>query len=464
MKAAQFCILFILTMSLVPAHSQIDLREDNYILRSDTGLNYFLYVRNNDTPFLGIKIFGLNKIGASAGLYTAAIIDSNFIIIASNTPDTFSGALTYKGRNNLGALDSATVNFTRKIIPPSVRPGETNKDNVVNHFDIFPIGLLFEKRGTGRHNTDTNIDFNVPKRIADWTFGTGGIDGKYADVDGNSQINLRDFDRLKLNLGQSAGTYTPKLSDTISLNTFKFDIPDTVLFASKDSNKLKVPITLIKTGSIPSYGLGFSMQVRHRVETSGQDTIYNKYNYIKPDNGSLWNGVNENNLLFIEDKTSKPNHKNIAYCKTSGSNGDLRDDIGVVEIIVDDILLGKTNMDKPDRMLVSISEVSWIDNNYNTIPIKPVSKYIYFKKETASIASHGSINIAVYPTLVYESIVIENLAQKSLEYTIFNALGQPIMSGSASPGRQLIYPQNWAKGLYYLRLNHSGNVFRLTKE
>ncbi len=131
---------------------------------------------------------------------------------------------------------------------------------------------------------------------------------------------------------------------------------------------------------------------------------------------------------------------------------------------MDDILLGKTNMDKPDRVLVSISEVSWIDNNYNTIAVKPVSQYIYFKKETASIASHGTINIAVYPTLVHESIVIENLAQKSLEYTIFNALGQPIMSGSASPGRQLIYPQNWAKGLYYLRIIHSGNVFRLIKE
>ncbi len=81
MKAAQFYILFILTMSLVSGYSQIDLREDNYILRSDTGLNYFLYVRNNDTPFSGIKIYGLNKQGASAGFYTAGIVDSNFIII-----------------------------------------------------------------------------------------------------------------------------------------------------------------------------------------------------------------------------------------------------------------------------------------------------------------------------------------------------------------------------------------------
>jgi hypothetical protein len=465
MKAFRLLVLISIVLLNNHLYGQLDLIDDNYILRSDVGLNYHLQVKNNDTPNSNlIKIFGLVRLGSTSVQYTSGIIDSSIVLIASGGADTFSGRLQYKGVNNLGQIDSAIITFKRQIIPPSVRPGDANNDNLVNHFDIYPIGLLFNRRGDVRHNLDTNIDFAVPKRISDWSFGVNNLNGKYADVDGNSIINQKDFERLKLNLGLSAGTYSPRLSDTNSLNTFKLDIKDTVILESKDSNKIKIPIRLIKSGNLPSYGLGFSASVSYLVSNTGQDSFYNKYQYIAPDNGSLWTGVPSSSHLFLEDKVSKRDHTNIAYCITNGFNGDLKDDIGVVEIIVDEILIGQADKGKFNRLHVRISEPSWIDNNYNTISVKPVSKYIYFRKATASIAKNENIEISVYPTMIKENFIIENQTQKLIEYTIFNALGQIVKRGIVNNRLETIYPIGWSNGIYYLKIHESGKVYRIIKE
>ena len=159
MKALRLFILVSMVVFSNWSYGQLDLRNDNYILRSDIGLNYYLRVLNNDTPNINlIKITSVVRLGSSASLYTSGVIDSSFVLIASASPDTFSGSLQYKGINNLGQIDSAIITFTRQVISPSVRPGDANNDNLVNHFDIFPIGLLYNRRGDSRHNSDTNID------------------------------------------------------------------------------------------------------------------------------------------------------------------------------------------------------------------------------------------------------------------------------------------------------------------
>lgn len=464
MKTTKYILCLAILLLVHPCFGQIDVREDIYVLRSDVALNYNLFVRNNDTPFAEVKIFGLQKIGNSANQYTAAIIDSNYILIASSTADTFSGQLRYKGRDNSGNIDSTNVFFTRVDITPSMRPGDANKDNVVNHLDIFLIGIHYEKRGESRHNADTNIDFNTPKRISDWSFSAASINAKYADIDGNSVINQNDFVKLKLNLGNSAGAYNPRLSDSNSTNAIQLNIQDTVLIGTLDSNKVKIPIRLSKTASTPSYGLGFSLSVQNLAETSGQDTFYPKYQYIPPSDKSLWPGISQNNILFLEDKISKPNFTNIAYCKTSKSNADIKDDIGVVEIIVDEILIGQTDKEKYNRLFIHIKEIAWIDNNYNTLSIKPISKYLYFKKATASISSLSRKNVKIYPTLVDDYFVLEGLTSKRTDYVIINSLGQTIHQGTLINKHDRIQTYLWPSGHYYLKLLDSEQSFKIFKK
>ena len=465
MKALRLFILVSMVVFSNWSYGQLDLRNDNYILRSDIGLNYYLRVLNNDTPNINlIKITSVVRLGSSASLYTSGVIDSSFVLIASASPDTFSGSLQYKGINNLGQIDSAIITFTRQVISPSVRPGDANNDNLVNHFDIFPIGLLYNRRGDSRHNSDTNIEFNVPKRIADWTFGVNNLNGKFADIDGNSVINQTDFEKLKLNLGQSAGTYSPKLSDTIGSNLMRLDFKDTIEVSSIDSGKIRVPIKLVSPNSILSYGLGFSISMRNKMENTTQDTFFHRYKYLQPSTESLWQGPSGKDILFIEDKNSRPNHTNLAYSRKDGKNDNIDSDLGVVEIIVDEILLGKVDKTKYSRILLSISDLALIDNSYNTIPVKPVSKYVYFKSNTASISNPDQSILLVYPTLIQSGFTILSDDKKPINFTIYNAIGQSVYNSTLQEDETKISTSNWSNGLYYLKLVDSEKVYKLVKQ
>lgn len=465
MKALRLFILICIAVFINPSYGQLDLRDDNYDLRSDVGLNYHLKVLHNDTPNINlIKITRVVRLGSSAGQYTSGVLDSTVILIASASPDTFSGRLQYFGTNNIGQIDSAFINFRRVSIPPSVRPGDANNDNVVNHFDIFPIGLLYNRLGDARHNLDTNIDFSVPKRIADWNLGVNNLNGKYADIDGNGVVNQSDFDKLKINLGQSIGTYAPRLSDTLGSNLIRFDFNDTIELKSIDSGKIKVPIRLVSPTFISSYGLGFSYNVKNTIENTVQDTFYNQNEYRQPSTASLWQGTTEKDIFFIEDKNSRLNHTNLAYCRKDGKNDNIDSDLGVVEVVVDVILLGKVDKTNYSRLLVSISDIALIDNNYNTIPVKPVTKYIYFRSATAGVSNVHSIQVLIYPTLIQDGFTIVSEFKKPMNYTVYNALGQPVHHSTLREGETKISTSLWSNGLYYLKLVDSEKVYKLIKQ
>ena len=463
MKALKFSIALLFTSIANIYQAQVDVRDDTFILRRDVALDYRLYVRDNDTPSAQIKIFGINKLGGTASLYLADVIDSNYITIRSSSPDSFSGSFTYKGKNSAGAIDSATVSFTRVTLPAVVRPGDANIDNLVNHLDVLALGVQFNAIGSPRHNIDTNITFTVTKPAADWPRIAQSINAKHSDIDGNGMVTVSDFEKLKLNIGNSAGTYTPRLSDTNGLNRIEFNIPDTIVMKTIDSGKIKVPIKIIHPNPQPSYGLGLTLSVQNKDKTSQQDTFYNKYSYQPLSGLNLWNKSNQT-ILYLEDKNSRPSHTNIVYSKTNGLNDDIGSDGGVVEIIVDEILWGITNPSDHARLHLSLKDIAFIDNSYNLLPIKPVSKYVYIQKASASLAGVGEINYQVYPTYIQQNFTIEKSTLRLENFYIYNALGQLIEVGQIRDTKMTVNTTNWSKGMYFLRIENSSQTFRLIKE
>jgi hypothetical protein len=463
MKALKISIVLLIISIGNSYQAQVDVRDDTFILRRDVGLDYRLYVRDNDTPSAQIKIFGINKLGGTASLYLADVIDSNYITIRSSSPDSFSGSFTYKGKNSAGAIDSATVSFTRVTLPAVVRPGDANLDNLVNHLDVLALGVQFNAIGSPRHNIDTNITFTVAKPAGDWPRITQSINAKHSDIDGNGMVTSSDFDKLKLNLGISAGTYSPKLSDTNGLNRIEFNIPDTIVMKTIDSGKIKVPIKIVHPNPQPSYGLGLTLSVENRNKTNLQDTFYNKYSYQAQDGLNLWN-KSDQKMLYLEDRNSRPNHTNIVYCKTNGVNDDIGNSGGIIEIIAEEILWGITNPGDHARLRLSLKDIAFIDNSYNLLPIKPISKYVYIQKASASLAGVGEINYQVYPTYIRQNFTIEKPSISLEQFYIFNALGQLIEAGQIRDTKLTVNSSNWPKGMYFLRLENSSQTFRLIKE
>lgn len=462
MKIKFSLTVFALLLGVQGVSQQLIARNDSFIFRSDTGLDYTVRVVRNDSSAINSRLTVYN-VSPNSSLYNVIIpvSDSQSIYITSTTSDTFSGIIRYWVRDTAGNIDSALVSFKRRLIPETIYPSDANNDNLVNHFDIFPIGLMYNKYGEVRHSAERNTTFG-PARAVDWSTQASNINGKYADVDGNGEINAKDISDISKHLGSSKGNYIPRLSDTNSLNTMRFNISDTVYLSSQDSGKIQLPIKM--SSGIASYGIGYSMSVENRNKTNGLDTFYNKYSYKNLPFNNTWNNEPNNNLLLITDNKSRVNHLNIALSKTSGMNGGSSGDLGIVEIVVDDILLGLPNPGDVGRLHVSIKDIALIDNNYNLIPIKPVSKYIYIAKSSASIASNHLNAITVYPTLVESRFIIEKNNLQPIEYKIFNAIGQLIKTGSIKTDKTYIDCETWSTGLYYLRTSESNQTYKLLKQ
>ena len=134
------------------------------------------------------------------------------------------------------------------------------------------------------------------------------------------------------------------------------------------------------------------------------------------------------------------------------------------ENIVDEILLGKVDKTKYSRILLSISDLALIDNSYNTIPVKPVSKYVYFKSNTASISNPDQSILLVYPTLIQSGFTILSDDKKPINFTIYNAIGQSVYNSTLQEDETKISTSNWSNGLYYLKLVDSETVYKLVKQ
>lgn len=461
-------LLFISILLSQILRAQLELNDDSFTFRHDIPLSYKVSVNQNDKILSG----GLNKMkltqifnrGANSANFNVSILDTNFSsnliylhITDSISNSTYSGEFVYYATDTAGNIDSATVRFNRIPLSPEVSPGETNKDNLVNHFDIFSLGLHFERSGNPRHTIDTNTDF-VPRRVGDWFFQVGNIDAKYADIDGNGKIDNRDLDKLKLNIGNITGIYNPRLSPASAVTTIEIKAEDTISF--NGDSVLVLSVEPGGTSHVSTYGVGYSLSVQNLNSTASIDTFYPNYKIVE---ANPWNNQDKSKILTLNEAISKPNHRNIAYCQTDLSNDSMKGGFGIVEIVVTEILIGLTKPTDIARLKINLSEVSLIDNNYNLIPISPISKTIYLKKAISSLSTWVKPLTHAYPTMIEDKLILEKHSVKNEPYAIFNSIGQEIQKGILSSPKTILDNIQWSTGIYYLKFNSNAEVIRLQK-
>lgn len=438
-------------------YTNAQLGKDSFYFRDDMTVDYNLYVKLNDVNGATARIIGWTKFGQDTNLYTLQVsADSNYINIKSTSAALTIGNFWYK--TQIGSvIDSSTVFFERKSMVGDVYPGDCNKDNLVNHLDLFPIGLAFGQSGSPRNLADTNISFGVPKKVNNWFFEQRGINAKHADVDGNGWIDENDIIQLRRNFGKDKGNYTPVLSFASNDVKLELSIPDTLKLSPTSSKIISVPIVINSPNKISAYGLGFSYTVRVYDKNSVAQSKY--YPYTKYNRTNVWD---EFTTLYLMDTTSYLDHVNVAYCKRNQNNGDLDPQGGIIDIIIEDILLGIVNSGEQTHFNIYLKEVALIDKNYNTIPITPVSKRIYLQKASSSVQNIDFMGWSVYPTKVENSVTILNPLLKKANYMIYNSLGQLISSGSMLEKVE-ISTSIWPSGLYYIKNDFNSEVIKVQK-
>lgn len=449
-------ILSIVICSFHLAHSQ--LKSDSFIFRNDIDIDYNLPVRNNDTDKDSLRIISFTKLGANAPKYTLAIsTDSLIIHIFSNDNTLDSSSFYYTTKHKNGVIDSTIVFFERKAVSTQVYPGDCNKDNLVNHLDIFPIGLFYKKTGYPRNNADTSISF-LPKKSQNWFFQTNGINASHADVDGNGIVDDQDLAKYQANFGNAKGNYMPNLSGNSPSVQLKLSIGDTVDLSST-TGKINIPVLIVSPTPINAYGIGYSYTIRVLNKSNAPfDSFYPHTKYFKT---NIWA---DQLKLHVIDTISFREHTNVATVRYNQANGEMDPQAGIIEVVTEEVLLGIASQTDLSYINILLKEVSLVDNNLNSIPITPISKRIYFRKAASGIQSKVNDKVQVYPTLIDDSYSIEKLSAKPIDYMIFNSLGQVVESGRLTSTMNYLSAKSWSTGVYYLKINTNSVVIKLQKQ
>ncbi|NRB61746.1 MAG: hypothetical protein HRU40_01725, partial [Saprospiraceae bacterium] len=142
-----------------------------------------------------------------------------------------------------------------------VWPGDANRDNIANYFDLINVGVAYGARGLSRTSRETDW-INIPGSA--WNqFFTTGLNFKHADCNGDGVIDARDIGIILRNYNRTNGP--EKAPDTLPLTDLdppiQLDLPPGGHIGSSDP-RFSIPIILGSSDRPVNdlYGLAFVIE------------------------------------------------------------------------------------------------------------------------------------------------------------------------------------------------------------
>jgi hypothetical protein len=137
--------------------------------------------------------------------------------------------------------------------------------------------------------------------------------------------------------------------------------------------------------------------------------------------------------------------------------------MGIVEIVVEEVDIGKINFNDLVEVRIDFSQITYIDKNYNLIPIsgKPQSVFIR-NKNKASLQSLLKSSVRLHSNLIQESLIIYSDYTKNIQIQVFDAYGNKILEQEDIRNQAVFSTASWSHGIYFLTTSE-GQVFKLLK-
>lgn len=266
-----------------------------------------------DVPFgleleEGIFTFGWEQIEASGlegetELFKLIFKTKGF---ESSTTVRFSDEL----RGNQVNDNFIYINVQDATISYGTWPGDTDINGIVNHFDLFNVGLGFGETGPMRANT--NSDWEAVKGV-DWAESTpiNKVNFAFADTDGNGQINQSDVQVVLQNYGQShpGKNLPPDLIEPRSQNAALRITLDTLVAG----NTTNLPINLGNAENPISniYSIGFSI---------AYDAPFFEENSLQLDLSDSWLANTSEDLIALIKAVPEAKRIDVAISRIDGQD------------------------------------------------------------------------------------------------------------------------------------------------
>lgn len=429
------------------------MKNDTFYFDNDTALNYIINPTWNDNILDDYSLTNLKVISGNFTAFALSTENAATIQVQDSDTSSYMGILRYTIVHKHSQLtDTAWVVFYKNAILPTVYPGDVNQDGVVNHFDLLPIGIKYGSMGSPRHEKDKSIVF-LPTPAGNWMTATRNVNDKNIDINGDGRIDTLDVQQLYPNFGKSWKSSSIVTSAPSFYTFLTAKMPQDTIDYSE--GKISLPVKIESSTYLPTYGIAFNYQLKYWT-SSGVDSLYSNKSSVS--NFNLWA---EKPLLFY---TRNGGRDYVSAVRYNGKNGSSDGYAGVVEIVVEDVILGLANIGNIGKLTIDFSEVLLIDNEHTPIDISPKPYTFYLRKVASSLSNANRETIEVYPNIVQDYFIIEKNTAHTHRYEIFNQMGQQIQSGTLSKKQTKIQNITWTSGLYYLKIDSHPSTIKLLKQ
>lgn len=288
-----------------------------------------------------------------------------------------------------GSLQTAQILIT--VDKACVWPGDANDNGVVSLRDVLNVGLAYGNTGSSRANASTSWN---PQHADNWKKSfRSGLNYKYADCNGDGKVDANDLAPIYSNWSD---THNKTEGDTTSVP----GNPQLYLVASSDtvypgeSINFSIYLGTASNQLVNVTGVDFSAQFTPgSIETGSMSLL------VDPTNCWLYSSPSNIVLSFIvPDYTN--DIANVAITKVSGAGQNGYGEIGVLGVVINDNVGGKTGGRIP--LTYGFVQEEAVAGDESNIPLTAVNKTIYMINQTLGIkaAIHLGSAISVYPNPV----------------------------------------------------------------
>jgi hypothetical protein len=453
-------IFLLLLLSFGSMDAQFVAMNDSFEIRKDTG-SYFLNVLRNDSlPATGINTIS-SIFNASPGYLYTIVGDNVLLTDTSIINDTFE--FSYVLKNSLRSDSStASVSIRKYDILTNVFPGDMNSDSLVNHIDLLNLGVNYGRYGSPRRNNDANINFNSYVS-PNWSNSIGIFNARLADANGNGEVDDTDFNGLQANYNKNRGVYLPLFSppsSTVFLKALPLKSDTIYVDSSFGSTQWIQDVGIDAVNNQSMYGLGFSYNTvvyKNGILQTKEPKTTLKFN------DSSWIGKKNSDMFYIDTFAKNFGKNEASIVNKKGFNSSGKGEMGIVEIVVEEVDIGKINFNDLVEVRIDFSQITYIDKNYNLIPIsgKPQSVFIR-NRSNASLQSLLKSSVRLHSNLIQESLIIYSDYTKNIQIQVFDAYGNKILEQEDIRNQAVFSTASWSHGIYFLTTSE-GQVFKLLK-
>ncbi len=312
-----------------------------------------------------------------------------------------------------------------------VWPGDANVDSICNYLDLLPIGIFYGVTGPIRYDDDGTWEESFCDEWYDDDAYVISPNPKFADCNGDGNIDAYDTLVIVNNYGQSHGTFVPAgFAGGPDDPLFGVDFFTDTVAAGSD---VVIPL-LLGSEDIPAsniYGLAFELDYDETLIVPSS---------IRVTFNSGWLGTPGTDLLWLNSNDTTNGVLSVSVTRNNQITRSGFGSIGEVSFVMEDNIAGKVTNGIASTVQFCIDYPQTRNNFGNPILINPVCDSIVVYQFSNSIDQYIQNHINIFPNPANDFITVNIPEPLSGVCRITDLLGQTVIEKEISATNQIDLP------------------------